>query len=415
MSILAKHAQGKGGPDTIFAYAGAAAARAREVGTENIVNATIGAFLTPDGHLATMKTVQEAMEAIPFEVAANYAPINGLPAFIDAMADSVFRDYRPDCFIDGVATPGGTGAVHNATYNYLNEGDVCLTTDYFWGNYASLLSEFGRKLETFNTFTPDGGFDVDACLVACKAKIAQQQNLVLLLNTPAHNPTGMTVSEAEWQKLLSELSALAEANPDHGVIVILDVAYIDYAPQEARRMFKLFENLPHNMLGIVCASLSKGYTLYGYRLGVELCMAPTEALKDEFMLAAGASCRSTWSNCSRVGMEMVAALAADPLKLKNFRAEQDDFAAQLAQRADVFTSEAKEVGLTICPYHSGFFIYVPTKTHADAEALTKKVAEKDIFVVPLGKGVRIAICAIDIRQIKGMAKIFKDAQVALGL
>ncbi|MFR9293056.1 MAG: hypothetical protein ACLVKS_07775, partial [Peptococcus niger] len=69
----------------------------------------------------------------------------------------------------------------------------------------------------------------------------------------------------------------------------------------------------------------------------------------------------------------------------------------------------------ICPYHSGFFIYVPTKTHADAEALTKKVAEKDIFVVPLGKGVRIAICAIDIRQIKGMAKIFKDAQIALGL
>ena len=44
MSILAKHAQGKGGADTIFAYAGAAAARAREVGSENIVYATIGAF-----------------------------------------------------------------------------------------------------------------------------------------------------------------------------------------------------------------------------------------------------------------------------------------------------------------------------------------------------------------------------------
>lgn len=415
MSILAKHAQGKGGPDTIFAYAGAAAKRAEEVGSEKIVNATIGAFLTPEGHLATMKTVEAAMDAVPFEVAANYAPINGLPAFIEAMADSVFRDYRPNCYIDGVATPGGTGAVHNATFNYLDEGDTCLTTDYFWGNYTSLLSEFGRKLDTFNTFTPEGGFDVKACLAACKDLIGKQDNLVLLLNTPAHNPTGFTVTNDEWRQLLDGLTDLAKAHPDQGVIVIIDVAYIDYAPQDARSIFKLFENLPENILGIVCASLSKGYTLYGYRLGVELCMAQTEAVKDEFMLAAGASCRATWSNCSRVGMEMVAQLAADPEKLKAFRAEQDDFAAQLAERAALFTAEAEEVGLTICPYHSGFFIYVPTKSHEDAEALTQKVAEKDIFVVPLGNGVRIAICAIATAQIKGMAKIFKDAQQALNI
>ena len=48
MSLLATHAQGKGGPDAIFAYSSQASARAAEIGKENIVNATIGAFLNAD-------------------------------------------------------------------------------------------------------------------------------------------------------------------------------------------------------------------------------------------------------------------------------------------------------------------------------------------------------------------------------
>ena len=44
MSVLAKHTVGKGGPDKVFRISGMAKARAAEVGKENIVNATTGAF-----------------------------------------------------------------------------------------------------------------------------------------------------------------------------------------------------------------------------------------------------------------------------------------------------------------------------------------------------------------------------------
>ncbi len=415
MSILASHARGKGGPDPIFAYGGMAAKRAAEIGKENIVNATIGAFLNPDGTLATMKTVEAALAEVPFQVQANYAPINGMPKYIEAMTDSVLREYRPDAFIDGVATPGGTGALHNVFYNYLNKGDVCLTTDYYWGNYEALLTENGRRIDTFNTFKTDGSFDLDACLEKCKAIFGTQENLMLLLNTPAHNPTGFSVTYDEWVRLMDELRALAEKDPEHGVVVVCDVAYIDYAPAEARRFFTLFSHLPANMLGVVCASMSKGYTMYGYRLGLELCLAPTEEAKEEFVLANGATARSVWSNCSKPAMETVIKLYSTPEKLAAFRDEQRAFADSLAKRAEVFTKEAKEVGLRICPYDSGFFIFVPTKDHAEAEALAAKVREKDIFTVPLGDGVRIAICAIDEKQIGGMAEIFKKAEEALGI
>ena len=45
-SLVAKHAQGKSEQDEIFAVSHAAQAKAKIVGKENIVNASIGAFWT---------------------------------------------------------------------------------------------------------------------------------------------------------------------------------------------------------------------------------------------------------------------------------------------------------------------------------------------------------------------------------
>ena len=66
MSILAKHTAGKGGPDKVFRISGMAKARAAEVGKENIVNATTGAFLDGEGRLMTLKTVEAVAKEIPF-------------------------------------------------------------------------------------------------------------------------------------------------------------------------------------------------------------------------------------------------------------------------------------------------------------------------------------------------------------
>lgn len=408
-TLLAKHAQGKGGPDTIFAYSAQATARAKEVGKENITNATVGAFLNADGSLKTMQTVQDALAAVPFDEGANYAPINGLPEYIDAMTESVLRGHQPaHTYTAGIATPGGTGALHNGFFNYLNEGEVAITTSYYWGNYRSMLTEVGRDIKTFNTFTSDGHFDLAACEAACQEVAKSQTNVMLILNTPAHNPTGLAVSDAEWKELIAFLAKIAE-NGINNVILMIDTAYIDYAGEHGRDFFEFFTGLPENFLVIVCASTSKGYTLYGYRLGLMFCIAQSQAVADEFERANGASARATWSNGSRPAMEAVTMLNTDPARREAFRKEQDEFAASLQHRADIFMGEAAEAGLPTCPYKSGFFIYVPTPTHEQAVEIFDKLAAQNIYVVPLGNGLRIAICAIDDDKIVGMAAKFKAA------
>ena len=57
--------------------------------------------------------------------------------------------------------------------------------------------------------------------------------------------------------------------------------------------------------------------------------------------------------------------------------------------------------LFICPYQAGFFITVPTKDVQEAQEIAAIMREDDIFVVPLGAGLRVAICAIPEEKITG--------------
>jgi aromatic-amino-acid transaminase len=409
MSLVDITAQGKGGPDAILTYSGAAKARIAQIGQEAVTNATIGCFMDEAGKLKTMKAVEEAMKAVPYDLACSYGPTEGVRGYIDALIDNVLRDHRPQgTFIDGVVSPGGTGALHNAMINYTGVGDIAITTDYCWGNYVKMLHEIGRRYITFKTFTDDGAFNVDGCLDLCRTTARTQRNVALILNTPSQNPTGLAVALDEWDRLLAGLSDIAN-NGSNNVILMVDTAYIDYSPADARCFFEKFADLPANLLVLVAASASKGYTLYGYRLGLLFCIAQTAQDRDDFVRVCKSSTRATWSSCNNAGMEAIAAIAADPAKLAALRSEQEEFRAELAARADLFSQEAKDCGLKILPFVSGFFIYVPLPTHEVAVKVYEELTKKEIYVVPLGSGLRVAICSVGLNKIPGMAGAIKEA------
>ncbi len=410
MGVLAKHTAGKGGPDKNFLISGMAKERAAVVGKENIVNAAVGSFLDDQGRLITMKTVEDTVREIPFYETADYASIEGSPGFLRASIDAAFREYRPDAYIGGVATPGGTGGIHLAVLNYLDDGDTALTQDRYWVAYKGICREANRKFETFATFDADGRFHVQACIEKLRQIAEQQTNVFLILNTPANNPTGYNIKMEEWEALLAELKAIA-GNGRNNVVLLLDIAYIDYAAPEERAFFRLFDRLPENFLVLVAFSMSKSYAMYGYRLGCLLCLSSSEEEVEKFVAVSKFSSRATWSNCSRLGMLVMEAIYNDPEKKAAFRAEQEQLRMSLLRRADIFMREAKQAGLAICPFDAGFFVTVPTRK---AEAVAAELRKSDIFVVPLGDdernaGVRIAICAIPEQKLAGIPGKIRQA------
>lgn len=408
-SIAAKHAKGKAAQDKIFAANAAAVAAAAKYGKDNVTNATIGAILDEEENLVCLPTVEKVYRGLATNELIAYAPISGLPEYLEGVLTAAFGNSRPEGHIAAVATAGGTGAIHHAIWNYMDEGETVLCSDWYWGAYKVLCADMGRDFTTYKMLDENNRFNFAALKEKVEELLAKQDNLLYILNTPAHNPTGYSLSEEDMDGVLE---ILQNATKDNGknVILFLDVAYIDYAgeKEEVRKIFKKLSNLPENILTIVGYSMSKGFTLYGQRTGAMIGVSSSKAIIDEFAAINQYTSRATWSNINRPAMRTLATIYSNPELLKATEEERDYYYKMIKARADLFTEEAKECGLPMLPYVAGFFLSIPAE---NPDAICNELHKDNIFAVPLAAGVRIAVCAVPLRKIKGMAaKVYAAMQ-----
>lgn len=410
MSIAAKHAKGKSAQDKIFGANAAAVAAAAKYGKDAVTNATIGAILDEEENLVCLPTVEKVYRSLSTNELIAYAPISGLPEYLDCVLTAAFGASRPDGYIAAVATAGGTGAIHHAIWNYLDEGETALCSDWYWGAYKVLCDDMGRKFTTYKMLDENNKFNLPALKAKVDELLAQQDNLLYLLNTPAHNPTGYSLSEEDMDGVLGVLKEAAV--PGKNIVFFLDVAYIDYAgeKEEVRKIFKKLSNLPANILCIVGYSMSKGFTMYGQRTGAMIGISSDKDVIEEFAAINQYTSRATWSNINRPAMRTLAAIYSDPQLLDAVCKERDYYYQMIKARADLFTKEAKECGLPMLPYVAGFFLSIPAK---NPDAICEKLHEDNIFAVPLAAGVRIAVCAVPLKKIAGMAAKVNAAMQAV--
>ena len=399
-SIAAKHAKGKAAQDKIFAANAAAVAAAAKYGKENVTNATIGAILDEDEKLVCLPTVEKVFRSLETNELIAYAPISGLPEYLECVLTAAFGSSRPEGYLAAVATAGGTGAIHHAIWNYMDEGETALCSDWYWGAYKVLCNDMGRNFTTYKMLDENNKFNLPALKEKVTELLSKQDNLLYILNTPAHNPTGYSLSESDMDGVLDILKKAAVDGKN--IIFFLDVAYIDYAgeKEEVRKIFKKLSGLPANILAIIGYSMSKGFTMYGQRTGAMIGVSSSKEVIEEFAAINQYTSRATWSNINRPAMRTLAAIYSDPELLKATEAERDYYYKMIKARADLFTEEAKACGLPMLPYVAGFFLSIPAK---DPDAICNKLHEDNIFAVPLAAGVRIAVCAVPLKKIKGMA------------
>ena len=411
MSIAAKHAKGKSAQDKIFGANAAAVAAAAKYGKDAVTNATIGAILDEDEKLVCLPTVEEVFRGLSTNEMIAYAPISGLPEYLDCVLTAAFGNSRPEGYIAAVATAGGTGAIHHAIWNYTETGDTVLCSDWYWGAYKVLCQDMGRNFTTYKMLDENNKFNLPALKEKVDELLAKQDNLLYLLNTPAHNPTGYSLSGEDMDGVLAILKEAAV--PGKNIVFFLDVAYIDYAgeKEEVRKIFKKLSGLPANILCIVGYSMSKGFTMYGQRTGAMICVSSDKSVIDEFAAINQYTSRATWSNINRPAMRTLATIYSDPELLAKVCAERDYYYQMIKARADLFTKEAEECGLPMLPYVAGFFLSIPAK---NPDAICEKLHEDNIFAVPLAAGVRIAVCAVPLKKIKGMAAKVNAAMQAVG-
>lgn len=409
-SMAASHAAGKRLKDAIFGANAACREAAEKYGAGKVTNATIGVMMDDAGKLASIPTMERMFRSLSIEDYMSYAPISGLPAYLDAVIDLTFAAHKPEGYFGAIATAGGTGAIHHAVANYAERGEEVLTSDWFWGTYNVICNECGSYLTNFKLFDEAQNFNLADFTAKVDALLMKQDSLLVILNTPAHNPTGFSLTEADWDGVL----ALAKKHAAKGkkISILVDIAYIEYAGEknETRKFMEKFGSLPENVLIMFSFSMSKGYTAYGQRTGALIAVSASKEVIEEFKEINKYTSRATWSNINRGAMTLLTRIQQDKSALAQFEKERDAFYKMIQNRGALFMEESKACGLNALPYKGGFFLSVPAK---DPRAVCEKLHDDLIFAVPLRLGVRIAACSVAASKMKGVAAKVRNALQAI--
>lgn len=404
---IAPHARGKVAPDVIFVVGGKAKAAKAKLGNDKVIDGSVGILLDDNFQLALLPSVEEAAKRISSADISSYAPIKGMPNYLEDVPKYLYGDLLQPETTGCLATAGATGALRLSVWNFLEQGDAYISHDHCWGPYRTIARDALREVELFQTFTESGGFNVDGALEKVDEHLKKQGRALLLINTPCHNPTGMSITTEEAQRLRDGLTALAEQNKDKPLTLLIDGAYWEFGGEEVNHKFlEIFQDLPENLLFCLAYTLSKSLTRYGLRTGALVVKGANPDIVKDVVDTIAISIRTHWSNTTRYGQVLFSTIFRDPTLLAQLRKEQAEFTALCNTRGKMFMKEADEVGLPHTPYHGGFFGTLPC-SKAEAEAVSNRLFEENIFLVPLGKGVRVAFCAISTPQIPGLAAKIK--------
>ena len=281
-------------------------------------------------------------------------------------------------------------ALRHAIANYLEPGQSLLTTSFFWGPYQTLCDESDRKLATFPMFDTEGKLDTVALDKALADHVLTQKRALIFLNDPCHNPTGYSMTSAEWRAVVEQL--VAHSNGNAPITLLVDTAYFAYAARPDPRAF-LKELRPLlGKVGLAFAwSASKTFTHYGLRVGAIVACEPDAKARAATEAAFSYSCRGTWSNCSRGGMRAVTRLLSEASMVRSSDTEREELKTLLGSRVTAFNQAAKAKGLNYPRYEGGFFVTVFTD---NAHERAMRMKEKGVFVVPAKGALRVALCSV---------------------
>ncbi len=408
MSLLAKRSIIKEDKSNIITLG--AIAKEEKKKDPSVINATIGMYYNEEGKLVTYESVNKALDSLTDDEKYAYASTPGSASYHEALKRWIFREYYDEfmknTFVSCMATPGGSGAISNTFTNYLNEGDEALLPSYMWGNYKQFAYENHASYRTYNLFK-DGHLDLDDIKKNIYELKEKQGRVLLVINDPCQNPTGYTMTDEEWVKLVDLIN---EASKDGTPFILLhDMAYIDYdyrGFKSTRNNLRLYEKLNKNVLVILAFSGSKTLALYGIRIGAQVAISTNKENVDEFAKANKFSSRAKWSNTTNLGANLISKVILDNEMRKAFENELEEARKILVKRAETFIEASKEVGLETLPFNCGFFITIPCQ---NADEVYKKLVEKKIHIIPMGNVLRVTISAITIADCKYLPKMIKEA------
>jgi aspartate/methionine/tyrosine aminotransferase len=376
-------------------------AEARE--KAHLINATIG-IAKEGGQTMRFDSVMAAINNIRPSHSLTYAPSFGIPALRKRWQAEMFEK-NPSLAGKTVSLPVVTcGITHGiATFAdvWTNAGDVIILPEMMWGNYNMIFSvRKDARIRHYELFTQDGGFNLGAFEQAVCQEAADHRKITVLLNFP-QNPSGYTVTEAEADRIVSILTAIAAAGTY--VIVVTDDAYFGLFYESETLQESIFARLCGAHPGILAVKLdgaTKENYVWGLRVGFitygGTFNGDTASLFDALERKTAGCIRGTISNASHLSQTILLNSMQDPNNPGEKR-EKFDILMSRAKRIKAVSTDPKYAAAwDVYPFNSGYFMCIRLKT-VSAEALrVHLLGQYGVGLIALGESnLRVAFSCME--------------------
>ncbi|MEK6243836.1 MAG: amino acid aminotransferase [Pseudomonadota bacterium] len=273
------------------------------------VNLGVGVYTDDNGKVPLLECVRRAEETrVKSGTPKSYLPIDGLAAYDRAVQELVFGpESKPlkNKQIVTVQALGGTGGLRIGAdfLKLVSPGAKVWISEPSWENHRALFEAAGFQVQSYPYYDPAShGLNFPAMLAALKAMPA---GAIVVLHSCCHNPTGVDLSQAQWQQVL-------EAVKTRGLVPFLDLAYQGFgdgtdADAYAPRLFA--EAMQPVFLS---SSYSKSFSLYGERVGALSVVAGTPDEGARVLSNLKRIVRTNYSNPPTHGGDIVARILTTP-------------------------------------------------------------------------------------------------------
>jgi len=314
----------------------------------------VGVYRTADGATPVFRSIKAAEKRLVEEQPTKaYLGPEGDMGFVRALMPHIFGDALPtDGRIDGMQTPGGTGAVRLAVALAAKAGvqKIWMGTPS-WPNHAQILADCGMEMGTFNHAASNGSAD----MAALREVIANAgKDDAVLLHGACHNPTGVDYTNQEWD----EIAALLK---DSGILPIVDLAYQglgDGMEEDAYGVRAVISAVPEALVAYSC---DKNFGLYRDRVGAVYAIGASADDVTRIMSNGASLARANWSMPPDHGAAAVRTILEDEALTADWLAEVEEMRQRIGQVREKLAASSNAGGVDLTPLgkQKGMFAMLP--------------------------------------------------------
>jgi aspartate/methionine/tyrosine aminotransferase len=376
-------------------------------------NATIGIAME-DGVAMHLPCIRKYVEGIPSNDVFTYAPAAGKAELRSRWQEKLLAQ-NPGLAKKQFSLPVVSSAItHGLSVVgdlFVDEADVIVLPDKFWGNYRLIFSvRLGAVIKTFPLYNEQNGFNSRGLQKVLDETGPVRNKVIIVLNFP-NNPTGYSITPREADDIVAVLKGCASQGVR--LIVVHDDAYFGLFYDDTVMKESLFvrtADLDERILAIKLDGATKEQFVWGFRVGFITFGVGGGGNRQEIYSALEKKTMGAIRGCISNSPHLSQTLVLRALESNEFPGEAAAKHKVMKERAlkvrEVLQQKKYDDAWTYYPFNSGYFMCLRLRS-INAETLRLHLLEKyQVGVIAIDDtDVRIAFSCIETCDIQELFDI----------